>query len=106
MFFHAINVCNDGDIPLALFEKCLSFIVDTQAITVQNTSIASNILEKAYPIDPMVGLVANNNMKPTMMQFVSNNVEFFSQVKLITTGRQLASTKLGVKQLVASGPLG
>jgi len=105
--FRVMDVCNDAAVPIALFEKCLTPIVETQEVTVMNTS--SDSIEEQYPTDLMVGLVAHNNMKPAMMQFVSDNIKFFGRVKLITTGstgRALASMKLDAEQLVASGPLG
>mmetsp|Transcript_3448 Transcript_3448/g.3474 ORF Transcript_3448/g.3474 Transcript_3448/m.3474 type:complete len:346 (-) Transcript_3448:214-1251(-) len=108
--FQVMDVFNDGDIPLALFEKCLEppvETVDPQAKSALNTSSSS--LEEPYPTDLLVGLVAHNNMKPAMMQFVSDNIKFFCRVKLITTGstgRSLSSMNLDVEQLVASGPLG
>jgi len=103
--FQVMDVFNDGDIPLALFEKCLEPPVET--VVPQAKHVREK--EEPYPTDLMVGLVAHNNMKPAMMQFVSDNIKFFCRVKLITTGstgRSLSSMNLDVEQLVASGPLG
>lgn len=57
----------------------------------------------------MVALVAHNNMKPSMMSFVSLHINFFKKCKLVTTGstgRALTSLGLEVEHLVSSGPLG
>lgn len=56
-----------------------------------------------------VALVAHNNMKPAMMNFVSQYLNFFKKCKLVTTGstgRALTSLGLTVDHLVSSGPLG
>mmetsp|Transcript_13497 Transcript_13497/g.15183 ORF Transcript_13497/g.15183 Transcript_13497/m.15183 type:complete len:387 (+) Transcript_13497:139-1299(+) len=63
----------------------------------------------AFPKTLLVALVAHNNMKPSMMNFVNKNLEFFKRAELVTTGstgRSLESLGLTVKSLVASGPLG
>jgi methylglyoxal synthase len=57
----------------------------------------------------MVALVAHNNMKPSMMNFVSQHIKFFKKCKLVTTGstgRSLTSLGLEMERLVSSGPLG
>lgn len=57
----------------------------------------------------IVGLVAHNNMKPSMMSFVEDNLAFFRTVKITTTGstgRALSTLGLKVDRLVSSGPLG
>mmetsp|Transcript_46443 Transcript_46443/g.112578 ORF Transcript_46443/g.112578 Transcript_46443/m.112578 type:complete len:553 (+) Transcript_46443:105-1763(+) len=62
-----------------------------------------------FPSPFLVGLVAHNNMKPSMMKFVKDHLSFFSRVKLVTTGstgRALSSLGLDVEHLVSSGPLG
>jgi methylglyoxal synthase len=62
-----------------------------------------------FPETLLVALVAHNNMKPSMMKFVSENLLFFKRVKLVTTGstgRSLTALGLKVHQLVSSGPLG
>ena len=58
----------------------------------------------------LVSLVAHNNMKPVLLDFIEANLEFFSGLPLVTTGstgRSLQATLgIEVQQLVASGPLG
>lgn len=63
----------------------------------------------AFPETLLVGLVAHNDLKPSMMAFVEENLSFFKRVNLVTTGSTgRALTKLGltVDKLVSSGPLG
>jgi len=58
----------------------------------------------------LVALVAHNNMKPSMMNFVAKHRDFFKTVQITTTGSTGAALekKLGLKiaRKVASGPLG
>ena len=58
----------------------------------------------------LVALVAHNEMKPTLMSFVASHLEFFREVKVVTTGSTgMALEKaLGLKvaNKVSSGPLG
>jgi methylglyoxal synthase len=58
----------------------------------------------------LVALVAHNNMKPSMLQFVSENQAFFQRVSIVTTGSTGTSLEnalgLCVARKVASGPLG
>lgn len=63
----------------------------------------------AFPDTLLVALVAHNNMKPSMMKFVKDNLKFFKSVNLVTTGstgRALTGLGLTVDTLVSSGPLG
>jgi len=65
--------------------------------------------EDLYPETLLVALVAHNEMKPSMMVFVKENLEFFKKVKIVTTGstgRALSSLGITVDSLVSSGPLG
>lgn len=62
-----------------------------------------------FPETLLVALVAHNDLKPSMMAFVEENLSFFRRVNLVTTGSTgRALTKLGltVQSLVSSGPLG
>jgi len=62
-----------------------------------------------FPETLLVGLVAHNNLKPSMMKFVKQNLNFFKRVSLVTTGstgRSLKALGLEVDRLVSSGPLG
>lgn len=85
-----------------------------QALKVKQTEIKpdreSQLREfPTFPETLLVALVAHNNMKPSMMKFVSDNLSFFKGVKLVTTGstgRSLVSLGLTVDALVSSGPLG
>lgn len=58
----------------------------------------------------LVALVAHNNMKPSMMNFVAKHRDFFKTVQITTTGSTggALEKKLGLKiaRKVASGPLG
>ena len=58
----------------------------------------------------LVALVAHNNMKPSMMNFVAQNIDFFKTVSIVTTGStgSALENKLGlnIAKKVASGPLG
>lgn len=57
----------------------------------------------------LVGLVAHNNLKGTMINFVKKNIDFFKKVRLVSTGstgRALSSLGLKVDTVVSSGPLG
>lgn len=61
------------------------------------------------PESLLVGLVAHNNLKPSMMRFVKSNIDFFKRVKIVTTGttgRALGPLGITVDRLVSSGPLG
>merc|ERR1712183_1127170 len=58
----------------------------------------------------LVALIAHNEMKPAMLQFVSDNLQFFSHQRIVTTcstGRTLEQ-KLGLQIAikVVSGPIG
>lgn len=56
-----------------------------------------------------VGLVAHNHMKPTMMRFVEEHLDFFRTARIVTTGstgRALSSLGLKIDTAVSSGPLG
>ena len=57
-----------------------------------------------------VALVANNEMKPTLMAFVAENLDFFKGCRIITTGSTGAALEKGlglkVEKQVSSGPLG
>lgn len=62
-----------------------------------------------FPETLLVGLVAHNNLKASMMKFVKENLSFFKRVSLVTTGstgRALNGLGLTVDTLVSSGPLG
>lgn len=62
-----------------------------------------------FPDTLLVGLVAHNNLKSSMMKFVKENLRFFKRVRLVTTGstgRALTALGLEVDTLVSSGPLG
>lgn len=62
-----------------------------------------------FPETLLVGLVAHNDLKPSMMLFVKENLNFFKRVRLVTTGstgRSLTALGLHVDTLVSSGPLG
>mmetsp|Transcript_8143 Transcript_8143/g.9392 ORF Transcript_8143/g.9392 Transcript_8143/m.9392 type:complete len:310 (-) Transcript_8143:314-1243(-) len=64
---------------------------------------------EAFPETLLVGLVAHNNLKASIMKFVKENIKFFKRVKLVTTGstgRALNGLGLTVDTLVSSGPLG
>jgi methylglyoxal synthase len=82
-----------------------------EVVTAFHTSIAkkehrSSVVSRH---GKMVALVAHNNMKPSMMNFVSQHIQFFKKCKLVTTGstgRSLGALGLNVEQLVSSGPLG
>jgi methylglyoxal synthase len=58
----------------------------------------------------MVSLVAHNNMKPVLLDFVAANLDFFRGLPLVTTrstGRALKRRfDIHVQRQVASGPLG
>ena len=58
----------------------------------------------------LVALVAHNQTKPMMMNFVANNLDFFKRVSILTTGStgSALENKLGlhIARKVASGPLG
>jgi methylglyoxal synthase len=58
----------------------------------------------------LIALVAHNNMKPTMMNFVTEHLPFFQGVSIVTTGSTGASLEktlgLQIARKVASGPLG
>ena len=58
----------------------------------------------------LIALVAHNNMKPSMLRFVTKHVSFFKQVQIVTTGSTGLSLEkalnLKIAQKVASGPLG
>ena len=57
-----------------------------------------------------VSLVAHNDMKPSLMNFVARHMWFFAKVPVITTGStgRALEKKLGIKifKKVSSGPLG
>lgn len=66
-------------------------------------------VEEEFPETLLVGLVAHNNLKSSMMKFVKSNLHFFKRVNLVTTGstgRALSALGLHVDTLVSSGPLG
>ena len=74
----------------------------------QASSEASEIQDRKS--SKFVSLVAHNDMKNVLINFVAGNKPFFSGLPLVTTGSTGRSlkNKLGieVERLVASGPLG
>jgi methylglyoxal synthase len=80
-------------------------------VTAFHTSIAKQEHQSSIESrhGKLVALVAHNNMKPSMMNFASQHIQFFKKCKLVTTGstgRLLGSLGLEVEHLVSSGPLG
>ncbi len=61
-----------------------------------------------FPKTLLVGIVAHDNLKNSMLNFVLNNIDFFNKVRLITaagcTGDALASIGLDVDTLVVPKP--
>jgi len=104
----------DGKVVLADMAKMLKTPLAESKTTVDpSVGIATEAFEDEEldeDLDTLlVGLVAHNNMKPSMMLFVKQHLAFFKKVKLVTTGstgRALTALGLKVDSLVSSGPLG
>ena len=106
--FRSCDTNGDGVLDFDEFQKGLE-----RAQTIANHSIfAMRKLPAARGDEPtrLVALVAHNNMKPSMMNFVAKHIDFFKTVSIVTTGStgSALEKKLGltVACKVASGPLG
>ena len=97
--------------------------VDSQALNyraIKNSMLSGSLNQESFVKGTVeaderketkfVALVAHNNMKPSMMNFVAKHFDFFKTVQITTTGStgDALETKLGLKiaHKVASGPLG
>ena len=107
--FYSFDSNGDGSINLAELSRSLEQIpLDLSECQNRTTSTV------ASSCDPEkvrhVALVAHNNMKNVIINFVAEHKSFFAELPLVTTGSTGRSlkNKLGieVEQLVASGPLG
>ena len=112
------------DVDVNACFKCFPQDVDGKVVLADMAKMLKNPLaESKTTLDPvedeeldedldtlLVGLVAHNNMKPSMMLFVKQHLAFFKKVKLVTTGStgRALTALLGLKvdSLVSSGPLG
>eukprot|EP00548_Thalassiothrix_antarctica_P013064 CAMPEP_0194166010 /NCGR_PEP_ID=MMETSP0154-20130528/1754_1 /TAXON_ID=1049557 /ORGANISM="Thalassiothrix antarctica, Strain L6-D1" /LENGTH=577 /DNA_ID=CAMNT_0038876583 /DNA_START=63 /DNA_END=1796 /DNA_ORIENTATION=- len=109
--FNILDLDGDGEIPTQVVVDSLKARDDDveEDPDVDRMDIIKAKELPPFPSPFLVSLVAHNNMKPSMMKFVKDNITFFSRVKLVTTGstgRALKSLGLKVEHLVASGPLG
>lgn len=89
--------------------------VRERAKSLRRAGSTRELIEKSKPMEGMVdtklvALVAHNDMKPSMMQFVAENSSFFRAINIVTTGSTGAALekKLGlhIAHKVSSGPLG
>jgi len=111
MVFNILDLDGDGEVPTQVLVDSLKARDDDLE---EDPDANRMYIIKAKELPPfpspfLVSLVAHNDMKPSMMKFVKDNITFFSRVKLVTTGstgRALKSLGLKVEHLVASGPLG
>ena len=106
--FCSCDTNGDGVLDFDEFQQGLE-----RAQTIANESFfAMRKLPAARGDEPtrLVALVAHNNMKPSMMNFVAKYIDFFKTVSIVTTGStgSALEKKLGltVACKVASGPLG
>ena len=106
--FCSCDTNGDGVLDFDEFQQGLE-----RAQTIANESFfAMRKLPAARGDEPtrLVALVAHNNMKPSMMNFVAKHIDFFKTVSIVTTGStgSALEKKLGltVACKVASGPLG
>lgn len=103
---------NKGSVPLeAMLEILKSKEDDEEESESKKDSETSKDDDEPmeFPDTLLVGLVAHNNLKSSMMKFVKENLRFFKRVRLVTTGstgRALTALGLEVDTLVSSGPLG
>ena len=107
--FSTFDHNNDGFIDLSEFTTALS----GSPFTVEEMVVSSGHVNGNVDFSnssKFVSLVAHNEMKEVLINFVADNADFFSALPLVTTGTTGRSLKrkLGicVEKLVASGPLG
>lgn len=103
-------VGNDTSLPIEpslLISALYDASHETLKLDVEDAKLVSQTPVTKYP--KLIALVAHNNMKPSMMSFVSRHINFFVKCRLVTTGstgRSLNTLGLEVDHLVSSGPLG
>ena len=107
--FGSFDHSGDGLIDLA--EVCSALGAIPPGLPVQDDQASSEASEIQDPkSSKFVSLVAHNDMKNVLINFVAGNKPFFAGLPLVTTGSTGRSlkNKLGieVERLVASGPLG
>ena len=108
--FRAVDVDNSGRCSVDEMTDC----IENTSKKLEETRIEGfmkGVVEADERQDTkLVALVAHNNMKPSMMNFVAKHRDFFKTVQITTTGSTGAALekKLGLKiaRKVASGPLG
>jgi methylglyoxal synthase len=106
--FNILDTQGLGEVPTDVLLEALHF-TDEDLETEGRGGLSDAERLPPFPSPFLIGLVAHNNMKPSMMKFVKDHLSFFSRVKLVTTGstgRALSSLGLNVEHLVSSGPLG
>ena len=107
--FYSFDSNGDGSINLAELSRSLEQIpLDLSECQNRTTSTVASSRDPEKVRH--VALVAHNNMKNVIINFVAEHKSFFAELPLVTTGSTGRSlkNKLGieVEQLVASGPLG
>ena len=107
--FKEIDQDQDGFIRTNELLKLINY--EPQNVLHEAQKVSNNKEKKIYTSkEQYLALVAHNNMKKILVDFVKNNKNFFSKYKLVTTGSTGSSieksTGIKVSQLVASGPLG
>ena len=107
--FGSFDHSGDGLINLAELSSALGSIpFDLPAQEIQSSVEEGAIPERKS--SKFVSLVAHNDMKNVLINFVAGNKDFFGGLPLVTTGSTGRSLKnrlgIEVKRLVASGPLG
>ena len=110
--FFALDENGSGTISSKELEKALNDRIEVKTKEAQKKSgnDKRNTLYDDAPPLKWVSLVAHNDMKPALMNFVARHMWFFTKVPVITTGStgRALEKKLGIKifKKVSSGPLG
>ena len=107
--FRSFDHCGDGLIDLAEITSALGSVpLDLPAHEIQASGEGGGMHERQS--SKFVSLVAHNDMKSVLINFIAGYKSFFAGLPLVTTGSTGRSlkNKLGieVERLVASGPLG
>lgn len=107
--FGSFDHSGDGQIDLDEVTSALSAIpVHLPIEAVQDSAATAE--SKKHESTKFVSLVAHNDMKNVLINFVATHKEFFAGLPLVTTGSTGRSLKnklgINVEKLVASGPLG
>ena len=107
--FGSFDHSGDGEIDLTEVSSALS-LMPIHFPAQESEEPGNTIQSQGLEASKYVSLVAHNEMKNVLINFVAGNKEFFSGLPLVTTGSTGRSlkNKLGieVERLVASGPLG